>query len=202
MRNTLWQLSPRHSTVTCLAFSPWPMRPSLPASSTEPWPGSPRTGSARPWPGFASKASSCPNRPARPTCTASTGTIAAEPIRALARLRETLLARIEECLESWKRPPLYAAVFGSMARATAGTTGDIDLLLVKDDDVPDELWDAQLAKLADDISKWTGNDARPVTCSASDLARRRGEPLFAEVLADGLTVCGQRSWLQRQIGQA
>ncbi len=89
-----------------------------------------------------------------------------------------------------------------MARATAGTTGDIDLLLVKDDDVPDELWDAQLAKLADDISKWTGNDARPVTCSASDLARRRGEPLFAEVLADGLTVCGQRSWLQRQIGQA
>ena len=40
-----------------------------------------------------------------------------------------------------------------MARATAGTTSDIDLLLVKDDDVPDELWDAQLAKLADDISK-------------------------------------------------
>ncbi|MGC8513194.1 MAG: nucleotidyltransferase domain-containing protein [Acidimicrobiales bacterium] len=128
--------------------------------------------------------------------------LAAEPIRALARLRETLLARIEECLESWKRPPLYAAVFGSMARATAGTTSDIDLLLVKDDDVPDELWDAQLAKLADDISKWTGNDARPVTFSASELARRRGEPLFAEVLADGLTVCGQRSWLQRQIGQA
>jgi predicted nucleotidyltransferase len=128
--------------------------------------------------------------------------LAAEPIRALARLRQTLLSRIEERLESWKWPPVYAAVFGSMARATAGTSSDIDLLLVKDDDVPNEQWDAQLAELADDVSKWTGNDARPITFTASDLARRRSEPLFSEVLAEGLTVCGQRSWLQRQIGGA
>ena len=125
--------------------------------------------------------------------------LAAEPIRALATLRQTLLSRIEERLESWKWPPLYAAVFGSMARATAGTSSDIDLLLVKEDDVPDEHWEDQVAKLADDLSKWTGNDAHPVTFTASDLARRRSEPLFAEVLAEGLTVCGQRSWLQRKI---
>jgi predicted nucleotidyltransferase len=128
--------------------------------------------------------------------------LAAEPIRALARLRQTLLSRIEERLESWKWPPVYAAVFGSMARATASTSSDIDLFLVKDDDVPNEQWDAQLAELADDVSKWTGNDARPITFTASDLARRRNEPLFSEVLAEGLTVCGQRSWLQRQIGGA
>ena len=128
--------------------------------------------------------------------------LAAEPIRALATLRQTLLSRIDERFESWKRPPVYAAVFGSMARATAATSSDIDLLLVKDDDVPDDQWEAQVAELADDVSRWTGNDARPITFTVSDLTRRRTEPLFAEVLAEGLTVCGQRSWLQRQIGGA
>jgi predicted nucleotidyltransferase len=128
--------------------------------------------------------------------------LAAEPIRALARLRLTLLARIEERLESWKWPPLYAAVFGSMARATAGSRSDIDLLLVKDDDAPDEQWDTQLEELARDISKWTGNDARPITFTMSDLARKRSEPLFGEVLTEGLTVCGERAWLQRHIGGA
>ena len=128
--------------------------------------------------------------------------LAAEPIRALATLRQTLLSRIEERLASWKLPPVYAAVFGSMARAKAGPDSDIDLLLIKDDVGPDEQWEAQVAELANDVSKWTGNDARPITFTVSDLARRRTEPLFAEVLAEGLTVFGQQSWLQRQIGEA
>jgi predicted nucleotidyltransferase len=128
--------------------------------------------------------------------------LAAEPIRAMATLRQTLLSRIEERLASWKLPPVYAAVFGSMARATAGTASDIDLVLIKNDVGPDDQWEAQVAELANDVSKWTGNDARPITFTVSDLASRRTEPLFAEILADGLTVFGQRSWLQRQIGGA
>ena len=126
--------------------------------------------------------------------------LAAEPIRALATLRQKLIARIEEHLGSWKWPPVYAAMFGSMARATAGTSSDIDLLLVKGDDVPEEKWDAQVGELAHGISTWTGNDARPITFTVNELARRRTEPLFAEVVAEGLTVYGDRSWLQRQIG--
>ena len=126
--------------------------------------------------------------------------LAAEPILALAMLRQTLLSRIEERLEGWKWPPVYAAVFGSTARGTAGTKSDIDLLLVREDDVPDEQWDTQVADLARDLSKWTGNDARPITFTVSELAHRRSEALLAEVLAEGLTVCGRHSWLQRQIG--
>ena len=128
--------------------------------------------------------------------------LAAEPIRALATLRQALIARIEDRLASWKWAPVYAAVFGSMARATAGTGSDVDLLLVKEDDVPDEKWEAQVAELAQDISKWTGNDSRPITFTESDVARRRTEQLFAEVVAEGLTVFGKRSWLQRQVGGA
>jgi predicted nucleotidyltransferase len=62
-----------------------------------------------------------------------------------------------------------------MAEGTAGADSDIDLLLVRPDDVPDDEWDAQVADLALDISKWTGNDARPIEFSASDLRARRKE---------------------------
>jgi predicted nucleotidyltransferase len=126
--------------------------------------------------------------------------LAAGPILELAQQRATLLSRIEGRLETWRWSPVYAAVFGSMAEGTAGTRSDVDLFLVRPDDVPDDEWDAQVAELASDISKWTGNDARPIEFSVSDLVARRKEPVFAEVLANGLTVFGQRAWMQRQIG--
>ncbi|NNM97247.1 MAG: nucleotidyltransferase domain-containing protein [Candidatus Dormibacteraeota bacterium] len=126
--------------------------------------------------------------------------LAAGPILELAQLRVTLLSRIEERLGIWRWPPVYAAVFGSMARGTATTSSDVDLLLVRPDEVADDEWDTQVAELASDISKWTGNDARPIEFTASDLVARREERIFTEVLTTGLTVHGQRVWLQRQIG--
>jgi predicted nucleotidyltransferase len=125
--------------------------------------------------------------------------LAAGPILELAQLRATLLSRIEERLESWRWSPVYAAVFGSMAEGTAGTGSDVDLLLVRTDDVSDDEWEAQVAELALDISNWTGNDARPIEFTVSDLVARRKERVFTEVLAKGLTVYGKRAWLQRQI---
>jgi len=126
--------------------------------------------------------------------------LAAGPILELAQLRVTLLSRIEERIDTWRWPPVYAAVFGSMERGTATTSSDVDLLLVRPDEVADNEWDTQVVELAADISKWTGNDARPIEFTASDLVARREERIFAEVLATGLTVHGQRAWLQRQIG--
>jgi predicted nucleotidyltransferase len=127
--------------------------------------------------------------------------LAAGPIVELARLRLTLLSRIEEGLGTWRWPPVYAAVFGSMAQGTAGAASDVDLLLVRSDDAPEDEWDAQVAELASSISKWTGNDARPIEFTVGDLVAGRRERLFSEVLAKGLTVYGQRAWLQRQIGE-
>ncbi len=125
--------------------------------------------------------------------------LAAGPILELAQLRVTLLSRIEERLATWRPPPVYAAVFGSMARGTATTSSDVDLLLVRPDGVADDEWDAQVAALASAISKWTGNDARPIEFTVSDTVARREERIFTEVLATGLTVHGERAWLQRQI---
>jgi hypothetical protein len=50
------------------------------------------------------------------------------------------------------------------------------------------------------VTKWTGNDARPIEFSVDELKSRRKEPLFKDVLAQGLTVGGDREWFRRLVG--
>ena len=126
--------------------------------------------------------------------------LAAGPITDLVNLRATLLDRIEERLKTWKWQPVYAAVFGSMARGTATTGSDVDVLLVRPDETPEDDWAAQVADLAEAVTKWTGNDARPIEFSVDELKSRRKEPLFKDVLAQGLTVAGDREWFRRLVG--
>ncbi|PRY35269.1 nucleotidyltransferase domain-containing protein [Umezawaea tangerina] len=122
--------------------------------------------------------------------------LAAQHIIGLARLLETFLARLEERLESWPVPPVYAAVFGSAARGTMTVDSDLDLLLVRPDDADDDLWDAQVAHLVADVGRWTGNDPRPLQFTAAEVeARGVDEPVLRDVLDEGLTVAGNRSWL-------
>lgn len=125
--------------------------------------------------------------------------LAAAPITELASLRVTLLSMIEQVLGSWEWPPVYAAVFGSMARGSASTRSDVDIMLVRPDEAPEQGWEDQVAALAEAVSGWTGNDARPVEFTESELRQRHSEPLFKNVLAEGLTVHGQREWFHRQV---
>jgi predicted nucleotidyltransferase len=125
--------------------------------------------------------------------------LAARPIKELAHIRSTLLQRIEGRLDNWAIPPKYAAVFGSAARGTMSETSDLDLLLVRADDVQIDTWDDQVADLAADLSRWTGNDARPLDYTVSELRLARHEPVLRTILAEGLTVAGSRAWLARQL---
>jgi len=125
--------------------------------------------------------------------------LAAGPIMELAALQRTLLSRIEERLQSWAFTPVYAALFGSAARGTMTPDSDLDLLLVRADGVPHLDWDQQVAALASDVTRWTGNDARPLEYSVNELAGARTEPVLHDVLADGLTLAGSRAWLTRQL---
>jgi predicted nucleotidyltransferase len=126
--------------------------------------------------------------------------LAAGPIVELAKMRSTLLERLEAHLAGWEPPPVYAAVFGSMARGTARPDSDVDLLLVRPDDVPEAKWEAQVAALSSAVTRWTGNAARPVEFTPAELKHRRQEPLFQDVLAQGLTVAGEREWFRLQLG--
>jgi len=125
--------------------------------------------------------------------------LAADPIIQLARLPRTLLQRLEDRLNSWAFPPTYAAVFGSAARGTMTEDSDLDLLLVRADDTPIHIWDEQVADLVADVSRWTGNDTRPLEYTVSELTTARDEFVVRDVLEDGLTVAGRRAWLSRQL---
>ena len=125
--------------------------------------------------------------------------LAADPIIQLARLPRTLLQRLEDRLNSWAFPPTYAAVFGSAARGTMTEDSDLDLLLVRADDTPIHIWDEQVADLVADVSRWTGNDTRPLEYTVSELTTARDELVLRDVLEDGLTVAGRRAWLSRQL---
>jgi len=125
--------------------------------------------------------------------------LAAGPIMELAALQRTLLSRIEERLQSWAFTPVYAALFGSAARGTMTPDSDLDLLLVRADGVPHLAWDQQVAALASDVTRWTGNDARPLEYSVNELAGARTEPVLHDVRADGLTLAGNRAWLTSQL---
>lgn len=126
--------------------------------------------------------------------------LAADHIIGLAGLQETLLNRLEVRLASWDVPPVYAAVFGSAARGSMTVDSDLDLLLVRPDDASDDLWDAQVDALMADVTRWIGNDARPLQFTAIELAARAGEePVLRNVLNEGLTVAGTRAWLNEQL---
>ncbi len=129
--------------------------------------------------------------------------LAAEHIIGLAGLQETFLTRLQERLASWEVPPTYAAVFGSAARGSMTADSDLDLFLVRPDDAPDEVWDAQVEDLTFEVTRWLGNDARAVQFSQSQIVGGSGaEPVLRDVLTEGFTVVGTRAWLDEQLRTA
>lgn len=125
--------------------------------------------------------------------------LAAGPVKQLAHIRSTLLELLEQRFEGWAAPPKYAAVFGSAARGTMTEASDLDLLLVRADDTPIDIWDNQVTDLAADVSRWTGNDTRLLEYTVSELSAACDEPVLRAVLAEGLTVAGTRAWLSGQL---
>jgi predicted nucleotidyltransferase len=127
----------------------------------------------------------------------NTGHLAAQPIRALAALRKTLLDRIEQKLAAWDPPPVYGALFGSAARGTMHVDSDIDLLIIRPADGDPAEWDENVAELATAVTSWTGNDTRVLEFTESEVLQvGRMEPVLADVRDHGLTVAGSPAWLR------
>lgn len=123
--------------------------------------------------------------------------VAASSLIAIADLMGAFLARLTDRLAEWDPQPAYGAVFGSAARGEMSTSSDIDVLLVRPAGADETVWDAQVQELARDITRWTGNDARPLVMDESDI--RPGEPVLHDVTAHGLTVAGTHDWLARRL---
>ncbi len=129
--------------------------------------------------------------------------LAAQAVVALADQRNELFRRIETELRRWPDPPTYAAIFGSAARGTMRPDSDIDIFLVRPNGAEELTWERCIEGLSGMVTKWTGNDTRPLVMSVDEVRRKaRAEPVMDDIARDGITVCGRAGWLRTQLRQA
>ena len=130
--------------------------------------------------------------------------VAYQGIDHLARLRELLLERIKAEADGWQLRAQAVWLFGSTARGQGGTDSDLDLLIVRPDDIDesDPIWVEQLATLAEQASLWSGNSCEVVEYSAQEVREliAGDERLVTELRRDAVPIAGtspQRTLTQR-----
>lgn len=103
-------------------------------------------------------------------------------------------SRIAERFAAWPVPPIAAAVFGSFARRDGDAGSDLDLFLVRPDDVldDDEAWAICRHDLAVSAEAWSGNRVQVLELSAAELtaAVEADEPLVESLRHDARWLCG------------
>lgn len=112
----------------------------------------------------------------------------------LADLRAAFLDRLRSELRSWRPKPIHASIFGSAARADGNAESDIDVLLIRPDDIDEDAapWADQVDRLRNRVRAWTGNH-----CQIFQLDRRRlaehvqaGDPLVDAWRHESIAMAG------------
>lgn len=90
--------------------------------------------------------------------------LAAPSLEVLADLHGQLLKALRARLVAWEKPADAAWLFGSAARSDGTTRSDLDLIVVRPDEVADDdpVWTEQTERLATDASAWTGNSCEVI----------------------------------------
>jgi predicted nucleotidyltransferase len=80
-------------------------------------------------------------------------------VEILAGMRRALHEKIREELSHWDPRAIHASLFGSAARGDGDADSDIDILLIRPDNVDEnqETWALQIDHLRRRIEVWTGN---------------------------------------------
>ncbi len=119
----------------------------------------------------------------------------ATAVEHMASAHTELIQRLRDTVNSWTTPAVHASLFGSAARGDGDTRSDIDLLIVRPAnlDPESESWRAQVDSLAEDIRRWTGNNAGITDISETDLPRLTEEqpPILAELRRDAIELAGK-----------
>lgn len=118
--------------------------------------------------------------------------LTADAVSALASLRTTLLDRMRERCHRWATPARAVWLFGSLARGESTASSDIDVLVVRPDQVhvDDRLWTEQLAEFADQVHAWTGNRCELLEYAERELATALDVRLAADVRDHGVVLFG------------
>jgi predicted nucleotidyltransferase len=118
----------------------------------------------------------------------------ADVILKIANAKRELISRIQDAILQWPVKPVTVKVFGSAARGEMRSDSDIDILIVMPDETPDGLDDELAGNLAGQVSRWTGNDVRPLLYRAAEV---KAAPVFDEIIKEGMDVMGDPAWLRR-----
>jgi hypothetical protein len=126
--------------------------------------------------------------------TANRDHLAWPAVETLTGLRRTLLEQLRTELESWQQTAIHASLFGSAAREDGDATSDIDLLLVRPDDVAEDEgpWADQVDQLRHHVSIWTGNRCHVFQLDRQRLAEhvQAKDPLIESWLRDAIPLAG------------
>jgi predicted nucleotidyltransferase len=119
---------------------------------------------------------------------------AARWITQLGQLYERVVTRLEK--EAGRIAPIPASVvlFGSFARGEAGSASDIDVLIVRPDDLSegDDRWTDAVGRWTSRARRITGNPVNVVEVGASEvprLLRRRGS-VWSNIAEEGRVLAG------------
>jgi predicted nucleotidyltransferase len=122
--------------------------------------------------------------------------LAADSVIELANVRARLLDRLRQQIESWAEKPAHASLFGSAARGDGDATSDIDLLVIRPDQIPDDdpEWREQVEVLAGRVRRWTGNQAGISEMSVNETREMitSEPPILHELRADAIPLFGER----------
>ena len=121
--------------------------------------------------------------------------LAAPHVIGLAQQRHELVSRISADMAGWEILPVFGAVFGSAVRADHTTASDIDLFLIRPELVDESVWEGQTELLTRHIVAWTGNDARLLEMTYTQVVERGfREPVLLSILNEGIPVGGDHAW--------
>ena len=110
-------------------------------------------------------------------------------VASLVGLRATLVERLTDAVSRLEPTPVKAVLFGSVARGDGDETSEVDLLLVRHDDVEDS-WSDTVSDVATDVFLWTGNHVQWVTVSSArwDQMVDSDDPLVESVNRDSISL--------------
>jgi DNA-binding transcriptional ArsR family regulator len=130
--------------------------------------------------------------------------VAAPAVLQLATLRAQLFGRLRDAIASWDQLPVVAVVFGSTARGDGTIESDIDIFLVRPDGVGEDSspWADNVARLATDGRRWSGNAVSVIQVSADQVAEMaaRAEAILDDLRSDGVVLLGSVAALDSRRG--
>lgn len=121
--------------------------------------------------------------------------IASQALLALARATDTVLHEMGRLAGALPRSPVSVIVFGSFARREAETDSDIDLVVIRPEEVDedDDQWSASLEVWRRDVRRLTGNSVEILEVSTAEAATKLAgrTQVWADIRRDGRVVHGR-----------